>query len=343
MTSNPFAMKCGLTVNSPRTNLMKEKVKDMMRNVWHDDDVQPPAIDSESKYVDIISEFSRRLGYNLSHVLSLLNAVDFAVSSLIDYSTNIVISNMSNKPTYDDIKLFALHQAASEIIHQKVYTTQFNLLTKSEEREELNRRALELLQPLADLALDQSSTEKYGTKAHKLNVLLCTSIECVIIPLVFNIINDFKEIEINYHEKDKDHILANEVIQVVLTANRFILRDEMDHVSGGCILINEMMKEDITIEDVHRVIDYVKRVLINCLPYMIHSDNDNSMKKSLAVMDIMANIFLDVLKGKEVHFDQYPELSMIKATIPTIDGFFYGIVTAYMTGNSEYKSQPVIE
>jgi hypothetical protein len=349
MNSKTLKTQAGLTRNNPKTNNIMFVTQCMMKHIWYYTDIQIPNVTSLSNYLPLIKKYS--LGYNIPEILSLINVIDFTVESLIDYSTSKVIESFEGNPMYDDLKLFIHLQAASEIIHQKSYTIQFNLVTREEDREHLITKAISYVDQLTVLAKDYSDEQKYGVKAHKLNVILCSTIEVIVIPLIFNIICHIKKsINSRYDTKIEDEELANKVITAITQANRMITRDELDHIKGGCYIIRQLYEEGITEEDVKSVVGKVKGVVNNWLPYMMdHTttvivDDEivvvDLIKKSNQVMNTMEEIYYRMIKGEEVDLTQYEDLDMLLALLPSIEGQFRGTTTNYETRAVVYIDNP---
>ena len=301
------------------SEIWEEITKKMVQVVWHYGDVIVP-----NRPRDVSEYFNEGQMSVLKKSLGITNLIDSLVGDLIDNGVEDAARALSNLPNYDDIRLYLSLQSASEIVHQKVYKLQFDLVTHPSERHELNDRCKEILQPLVDFTKDRCGADL---------LILCVSIECMIIPVVFKIINDTKSVDLSNYP-----LQVQNVVTTILATNRLILRDELLHVSGGSELIRQLQKLGIIRRSrIQETIQFVSELLRNIVSFLTHSGHDDQL---LSEIEVMVQC---VMAGRSIPFNDLTTLTFVKATMPSIDGFFRGSVTSYLNSSNEIVVDPVIE
>lgn len=292
----------------------------MVQVVWHYNDVSIPFRDH-----DCYDSFSQSMP-GLKLMLGVTNLIDSLVDDIIESDIKTAVSTLSAHPSYSDISLYLALQDAAEIVHKRVYKTQFDLVVSPQERNEMNAKARSILNPLVEIADNASPPEC---------LLLCVVIEGLLIPTVFSFINDLKDINI-----DNMDVLAKQIITTILAANRLILRDEMLHISGGSELVRQLVSIGlISYGDIDNMISKVCGVVHDLIDNLslINDERYNQ------ILSDMIEVLHKSLRGFQVEFGDYNSLSFVKAMIPSIDGFFKGSVTSYLNGDVKQIESPIIE
>lgn len=294
---------------------------EIARVVWRHEDIIEPYLENNTYYKVFDSDDRFK---SMKVLLGITNLIDSLVGEIIDDGVTESAKSLSKLPYYSDIQFYLKHQAASEIIHKKVYNKQFILFIEPSQRDTINQKATELLQPLVTAAEGCDTSVK--------QLMLCFTIESILIPVIFNYINDLKTIVDS--EATSDNI-AKQILTTIYSANRLILRDEMLHVSGGGGIISELSKLNlIKRSDIDEAITVVKTVVVNIMKEI------NSTRQD--VFEALECVTYGIFYGKYINYDQFPCLSFIKATFPSIDGFFKGSVTSYINGSGSVMEDPVI-
>lgn len=293
--------------------------KQMVQVVWHYSDVIIP-----NRPKDVSEYFNEGQMSVLKRSLGITNLIDSLVGDLIDEGIVDASRAISSSPNYDDIRLYLSLQSASEIVHQKVYKLQFDLVTHPSERDALNERCKDILRSLVEFSKNCCSSDL---------LILCVCIECMIIPVVFKIINDTKSVDLSNYP-----LQVQNVVTTILAANRLILRDELIHVSGGSELIRQLMNMGLIKRSrIQETIQFVSELLKNIVSFITQADYD---KQLLSEIEVMIQC---VMTGRSIPFNDLPTLTFVKATMPSIDGFFRGSVTSYLNSSNEVIINPIIE
>jgi len=290
---------------------------------WSPSDVIPPFVGGDNHH-SVVSKMICDRGVDIRYALTLTNFIDSIVGEILDNSTKTLAKSLSGMPFYNYIRLFLSHQESSEIVHQIVYKLQFEYLVPEDVKDQYSEKIINLLKPLSRPMPDETA------------IIMSLLIEAILIPIVFSIINDFRDLDSYLTDES-----TNQLITMVLSANKLILRDELTHVIGGITLIQDLERYGCL--SLSKGLECHLGVVGSIADNMINSCVAPSNRKKY--IDVKNNLVLLVkaqLQGKYTSISDYQNLSFISASLPSIDGFFHGTATSYLNGSKENLTNIVL-
>ena len=307
-----------------RDTTWEELCNRMMKILWSDTDILLPQIDDDS-YHNIITNLIPIVGVDIRYALTLTNFIDSIVGTIIKTSSTSICDKLKGYKFYDKLDLYLMIQSVSEKTHEIVYKTQFDAIVPADMKDSYTERIQKLLIPISTIL-----TKETG-------VLLGTLIESIIIPLVFCIINDFRDVI------QTDSKIANEILTTIVSANRFILKDELTHILGGINFIKHIeLYSNIKILD--QLDEMMNRINIVASNLIDESVYESQKERYNQIKNDLISITYNQLKqsNKNVSIDQYINLPFISSAIPSLEGFFHGTFTSYSNYNKDSKFDATI-
>lgn len=388
-----------VTNNTTCNEEWKELSIKLIQIAWLHHDIASP-IRHHDDMDDFNQYFSERL--NLKKSLTIVNLIDSLVGETVEQSMLSITKYFTGMDIESDVRICLLQQLSSEVVHQSVYKTQFDLVVNPEERDAYLLEARRLLQPLVHLcnaereerccsssdasssscsskrsssnsesssdsasssddtsetsskvsdymvikivdskkinkslsssrSLETSSSDASSCYSECNNLIISTSIEAMLIPCIFNLINNLKTSNATYTSNN----YVNRVVTLLMTTNRLILRDEMMHISLGVKIIRTLLRMNVLdMETVLDIIQTVSDVSYDVCKYINEDEN---------IVTTMKHILIEMCNGNYVSLTDHECLKFIPAMFPSIDNFFRGSVTSYLTPRNEYLDNPLIE
>jgi len=285
--------------------------------VWFESDVILPLIDVDSYHL-MINKIITNLKLDIRYAITLTNLIDSIVGGILEESSKFMADQLKGCSFYDQLRLYLTYQEASELTHQIVYKKQFNALVPHQDRDKYINSVRELLHPLTNVL------------NHHTGVLLATLIESILIPLIFSVIDEFRDLPSTMH-LDK---LTKEILAMVIAANKFIFRDELTHIEVGLHFIRDLKHYALKnpLNELDKMLNLVDQVATD---FIVNCVDSSALDKIQLYMD-RKNTLIEIIKNKLLNLDNitmnnYLELPFIRADKPSLEGFFRGSYTSYLT------------